>query len=75
MGNPMQILMQLMNSGRNPRQMIQNMMQQNPQFNAMLNQQRQSGMSMEQFVRQYAKQQNIDINPMLNMLRNNGAKF
>ena len=75
MGNPMQILTQLMNSGRNPRQMIQNMMQQNPQFNAMLNQQRQSGMSMEQFVRQYAKQNNIDINPMLNMLRNNGARF
>lgn len=75
MNNPMQILMQLMNSGRNPRQMIENMMKQNPQFNAMLNQQKQSGMSMEQFVKQYAKQQNIDINPMLDMLRRNGTRF
>lgn len=75
MNNPMQFLMQVMPSGKNPQQIVQGMMKQNPQFNAMLNQQRQSGMSMEQFVRQYAKQNNIDINPMLNMLRNNGARF
>ena len=74
-GNPMQFLMQLMSSGNNPQQIVQNMMRQNPQFNAMLNQQKQSGMTMEQFARQYAKQNNIDIDSMANMLRNSGAKF
>ena len=74
-GNPMQFLMQLMASGNNPQQIVQNMMRQNPQFNAMLNQQKQSGMTMEQFARQYAKQNNIDIDSMANMLRNSGAKF
>ena len=73
-GNPMQILMQMMASG-NPQQMMQNMARQNPQINAILNQQRQSGMSMEQFTRQYAKQNNIDINPMLNAMKNRGMKF
>ena len=68
-GNPMQILMQLMSSGGNPQVMLQNMARQNPQFNALLNQQKNSGMSMEQFTRQYAKQNNFDIEPMLNMLR------
>ena len=72
--NPMQILMQLMSSG-NPQQMMQNMARQNPQINAILNQQRQSGMSMEQFTRQYAKQNNIDINPMLNAMKQRGMKF
>lgn len=74
-GNPMQLLMQLMSSGQNPQAMVENMMRKNPQFNAMINQQRQSGKSMEQFVRQYAKQNNIDIDSMLNMLRNSGARF
>ncbi len=74
-GNPMQLLMQLMSSGKNPQAMVEDMMRKNPQFNAMLNQQRQSGKSMEQFVRQYAKQNNIDIDSMLNMLRNSGARF
>ena len=69
MNNPMQTLMQLMSSGSNPQAMMQNMMKNNPQFNAILNQQKQSGMSMEQFVRNFAKQNNIDIEPMLKMLR------
>ena len=73
--NPMQFLMQMMSGGANPQQIVQNFIRQNPQFNALLNQQKQSGMSMEQFVRQYAKQNNIDINPMLDMLKKNGVKF
>jgi len=72
-GNPMNMLMQIMSSG-NPQQMMQQMMQQNPQFNALLNQQKQSGMSMEQFVRQYAKQNNIDINPYLNAMNKRGMR-
>ena len=69
----MQILMQMMNGG-NPQAMFQQAMQRNPQLQAILNQQKQSGMSMEQYVRQLAKQQNVDIEPMLNMLRQRGIK-
>lgn len=73
-GNPIQMLMQMMSSG-NPQQFMQNMLQQNPQMNAMFNQQKQSGLSMEQYVRQLAKQNNIDINPMIDMMRKRGYKF
>ena len=72
MNNPMQILMQLMSSGSNPQSMMQNMIKNNPQFNAILNQQKQSGMSMEQFVRNFAKQNNIDINPMIDFMKRRG---
>lgn len=74
LNNPMQLLMQMMSS-RNPQQFMQNMMQQNPQMSAMFNQQKQSGMSMEQYVKQLAKQNNIDIQPMIDMMRQRGYKF
>ena len=70
----MQILTQMMNGGVNPQAMLQNAMQKNPQLQAVLNQQKQSGLSMEQYVRQIAKQQNVDINPMLNFLKQRGFK-
>jgi len=73
-GNPMNILMQLMSSG-NPQMAMQNIISKNPQFNAVLNQQKQSGMSMEQYVRNIAQQNNIDLNPMLNFLRQKGVKI
>lgn len=72
-GNPMQILMQMM-SGGNPQAMLQNAMKQNPQLQAILNQQKQSGMSMEQYVRQLAKQNGVDINPMIQFLNQRGIK-
>lgn len=74
-GNPMQMVMQMMANGGNPQQIMQNMIKNNPQFNAVLNQVKQSGMSMEQYARQYAKQNNINIDQMLNGLRNKGMKF
>ena len=74
-GNPMQFLMQMLSGGNNPQQIVQNMVQNNPQMNAILSQAKQSGMSMEQYVRQYAKQRNIDIQPMLNMLNKKGIKY
>ena len=70
--NAMQFLMQMLSSGGNPQQVIQNMMQNNPQMNAVLNQVKQSGMSMEQYARQYAKQNNINIDQMLNTLKKRG---
>ena len=62
-------------------------LQSNPQFNSMINQQKQTGLSMEQSVRQYAKDNNIDLQPILNnpqqfinnmmlrMLSQRGIKF
>ena len=62
-------------------------LQSNPQFNSMINQQKQTGLSMEQSVRQYAKDNNIDLQPisnnpqqfinnmMLRMLSQRGIKF
>lgn len=73
--NPMQMLMQLMSGGANPQQIMQNAMRQNPNFNAILNQMQNSGMSAEQYVRQYAKQNNIDINPMIDAMKKRGFKF
>lgn len=70
----MQFLMQMMSGGGNPQQIMQSKMQQNPQFQAILNQQKQSGMSMEQFTRQLAQQRNIDLNPMINFLNQMGIK-
>lgn len=71
-GNPMQMLMQMLSSGVNPRQMVQNIMQNNPQMSAVLNQVKKSGMSMEQYARQYAKQNNINIDQMYNSLKQRG---
>lgn len=68
----MQMLMQMLSSGVNPRQMVQNIMQNNPQMSAVLNQVKKSGMSMEQYARQYAKQNNINIDQMYNSLKQRG---
>ena len=62
-------------ASKNPQQMMENMMRQNPQVNAIMNQQRQSGMSMEQYARQFAKQNNIDIEQMINTLKQRGMMF
>ena len=69
--NPIQLLL----GGGNPQQIIAQMVQNDPQAKAMLTQMQSSGMSNEQFVRQYAKQRNINIEPFLNMLRKKGVKF
>lgn len=68
-------VLQMLSAGGNPQVLLQNLMKQNPQFVAMLNQQKQSGLSMEQFVRNLAQQNNIDLEPMLNTLRQRGMKF
>ena len=72
--NPQQVI-QMLFQGGNPQQMMQSMMQQNPQMRAIFNQQKQSGMTMEQYARQYAKQNGINIDQMLQTLRQKGVKF
>ena len=62
-------------TGGNPQAMVQNLIRQNPQLSALMNQMQQSGMSPKDFVMQYAKQNNMDINPLMNMLKQRGMKF
>lgn len=69
MDNRMNMLISLLSG--NPQQMLNS----NPQFNAILNQARQSGMSMRDFTMQYAKQNNINIQPMLDLLAQRGFRF
>lgn len=73
--NNLNDLMQLMNMGNNPQTIMQNMAKQNPQVQVVLNQMQSSGMTPQQFVMQYAKQNNIDITPMVNMLNQRGIKL
>lgn len=68
-------LMQLISGGMNPQQIIQNITQQNPQVQVLLNQARQSGMTPQQYAMQYAKQNNINIQPLINLLNNRGIKL
>ena len=67
--------MQLIAGGMNPQQIIQNITQQNPQVQVLLNQARQSGMTPQQYAMQYAKQNNINIQPLINLLNNRGIKL
>lgn len=71
MFNPMAMIMQMLQKGGNPNQIIQNIVSQNPQARVLLNQMQQSGMSPQQFMQQYAKQNNIDLSPFANMINNN----
>lgn len=73
--NPMQMLMQILQMGNNPTAMVQNMINQNPQMNFVLNQMRTSGLSPQQYVMQVAKQQNIDIQPLINILNQRGIRL
>ena len=65
----------LLNSGNNLQQVVNNMIMQNPQYQMLFNQVRSSGLSMKDFVMQYAKQNNIDIQPILNALNQRGYKL
>ena len=62
-------------SGMNPNQIMQNVIQSNPQAQVILNQMQQSGMTPRQYVMQLAKQNNINLNPMINMLKQRGFKL
>lgn len=77
MNNPMQMIFQMMQMGNNPQQILNTIVNQNPQARALMNQIQNSGMSPQDYLRQYAKQNNIDLdkNPMVQMLRSRGAKF
>ena len=76
MNNEMQVLaqiIQLVQMGNNPKQFMINALNNNPKAKAMFQMADKSG-NMEQFVRQYAQQNNIDIQPMIDMFSGNPTK-
>lgn len=73
--NNINILMNMLSSGNNPEQFIQNMISQNPQLNAVYGQAKNSGMPMKDFVMQYAKQNGMNIKPFVDILSKRGIKF
>ena len=68
-------ILQMLSINQNPNQIIQQMLQQNPQAQILFNQMQQSGMSVKDFTMQYARQNNINIQPILNTLSQKGVKF
>ena len=75
MNNPLASLLQMVNSGTNPQQIFQHMVNTNPQLAPVINQMRQSGMSPQQFVAQLARQNNINIQPLVQNLQQRGIKL
>ena len=71
----LQSLFQMKNAGRNPQQIMQSVVQQNPQIQVLLNQAQQSGMTPQQYAMQYAKQNNINIQPLINMFAQRGIRL
>lgn len=75
MNNIVNMITQIMMNGQNPNQIVQQMIQQNPQAQVLFNQMQQSGMSVKDFTMQYAKQNNLNINAIINSLNQRGIKF
>ena len=71
----MQMVMQMLMGGNNPQQLANQLVQSNPQMNAIANQMKQSGMSPTEFLQQYAKQNGQNIQPLLNMLSQRGINL
>ena len=73
--NITQFLLNMLTNGQNPNQLLQQMINQNPQAQILYNQMQQSGMSAKDFTMQYAKQNNINLQPILNTLSQRGIKL
>lgn len=59
----------------NPNQALQSIMSQNSQFAGILNQARNTNGGIKAYLRQYAKQNNINIQPVLDMLAQRGVQI
>ena len=73
--NVLNIFNQLISGGQNPQQIINNILMQNPQYQMIFNQIQSSGLSMKDYVLQYARQNQIDIQPMINLMQQKGYKL
>ena len=65
----------ILQSAGNPQQVVQQIINQNPQAKILMNQVQQSGMSMRDFTLQYARQNNINLQPILQQLNQYGIKL
>ena len=65
----------ILQSAQNPQQIVQQIINQNPQAKILMNQMQQSGMSMRDFTLQYARQNNINLQPILQQLNQYGIKL
>lgn len=76
MNNPIMMLVQGMNSGKNPMQMIQSMAGQNPQIaQAFQMMQGKSPQQLQTMAQNMAKERGIDLNEMMRKLGINHATF
>lgn len=75
MNNIINFVLQAMSGNANPNQVIQQMLQQNPQAQPFINQMQQSGMNPKDFVLQFARQNNIDLSPIISQLNQRGIKL
>ena len=73
--NVLNIFNQLLNSGNNPQQILNNVLMQNPNYQMVFNQIRSSGLSIKDYVIQYARQNNIDLQPIFNLVNQKGIKL
>lgn len=74
--NPLMMLVQAMNSGKNPMALLQQMAPQNPQIaQAMSLMQGKSPQQLEQMARNMAGERGIDLNQMIRQLGINNASF
>lgn len=65
----------ILQSAGNPQQVLQQMINNNPQAKILMNQMQQSGMSVRDFTLQYARQNNINLQPILQQLNQYGIKL
>lgn len=75
MNNILNIIMNMMMNGNNPEAIMNQLANKVPEVKSLLTQVKNSGMSPEQYARQYAKQNGLDINKCINNMRKMGFKF
>ena len=73
--NIVNLIMQMMTNGQNPNQVVEQLINNNPQARALFTQMKQNNMSIKDFTLQYAKQNNINIETILNTLSQRGIKL
>lgn len=75
MNNIVDLIMRIMTNGQNPNQVVEQLINNNPQAQALFTQMKQNNMSIKDFTLQYAKQNNINIETILNTLSQRGVKL
>lgn len=75
MNNMFSILSSFMQMGNNPQAIAQQLINQNPQIQVILNQMRQSGMTPQQYAQQLARQNGLDLRQVTNFFNQKGIRL